>query len=419
MSLLALLWGEEPPAVLGTPLGLVTEQVRVEIALSHAPFVLSPTWTRFDTVTRRAAWSYSRGGVTEQASPSQFQALVYNDGRWDKTTGLGGSPWAGNVDRWKGIRVVGSDDGFATSEVLWRGFVDDVRFLDDKWVGWARVDGIDMCGVLSEIELEDLERPAELAGVRVAAILTAAGIPAGWQESVASGTVALAAATISGSAWSLIQECARSEGGLAYVSRAGLFRFIDRYWFFDTASTSAVTIDDDVIKAVVVPGSLGAQEAVHVGSSAGSTGRMFTYGTPPTDTPAASSRSRSTSAVWDADAKAMAEYLQRNGNYSPTRVDEVTLDVWPYGDTAGTAVRDGVVSGDISWLRRADVSFTPAHGEARSQLSWIEEESHGVEFAAGTWSLVLGLSPLESDYANRAAEFYYFGLAFNAQVGAV
>jgi hypothetical protein len=115
----------------------------------------------------------------------------------------------------------------------------------------------------------------------------------------------------------------------------------------------------------------------------------------------------------------MAEWLQRNGNFSPSRLDGVTLDVWPHSTAASTDVRDGVVTGDVGWLRRADVEFTPARGVARSQLSWVETEAHAVDYSAGTWRLYLGLSPFQTDYANVAGTAIRFGDVIGSKVPGV
>jgi hypothetical protein len=178
-------------------------------------------------------------------------------------------------------------------------------------------------------------------------------------------------------------------------------------------------LNDAHIKDVTVPGSLGAQESVHVGMSSGVSRRVMSFGSPPSGTPAVSSRSLDTAAVWDADAEAMAEWLQRHGNFSDTRVDGVMLDVWPYATAASTDVRDGVVAGDVGWLRRADVEFTPARGVARAQMSWVEAESHAVDYAAGTWQLQLGLSPFQTDYANVIGTALRFGDVIGSKVPGV
>ena len=64
------------------------------------------------------------------------------------------------------------------------------------------------------------------------------------------------------------------------------------------------------------------------------------------------------------------------------------------------------------------MSFTPVHGAATSQLCRVESERHTVN-SDTTWVVEFGLSPFQTDYANRSADFYYFGTTLGTKVGAV
>jgi hypothetical protein len=225
--------------------------------------------------------------------------------------------------------------------------------------------------MLGQITLADQVRPAELAGVRASALLDAAGLPSTLSTLEQTGTVVLAAATISGNALQAVQECARAEGGHLWclpASGGGGLMFTDRHYFYDTFVKNDFPLGDDVIEAVHVQQSLDEAYAVDVGSSSGVTGATFSFGAPASGFPAVTLRSLDTSAVWDADAEALAEWLQRTGNFADTRVLEVTLSV-SHGDE--DSVMDGLTDGTLKWLDTVEVEFTPPHGATVTQRCWV------------------------------------------------
>jgi hypothetical protein len=383
--------------------------VRFEISFDTA-YDLTPTWNEFQP--REASWGFRRsGGPTGACEPGRARFVVDNrNGQWDPATGLGGSPWAGAIRKWLQVRVIASDDGFATAGTsLFHGFLVDVKPMDGRFDGHALVEATDALGILAAHRLdEDLTRSAELAGVRADAILDAAGIPAGWQGTVQNGIVALVAATVSGQALAAVQECARAEGGHLWCSRDGAVNFTDRHYFYDSFTRTDFPLDDTLIRQALIPKTLGALGRVAEGASSGATGAVKKFGTPDSGFPASTRRALGTSAVWDADSASTAEWLQRHENFSGSRVDSVELDVrTATGSAVDAVVRDALVAGDLKWLDTVEVDYTPIHGDTVNQVCWVEAEEHRVTKA--TWECTLGLSPYATDYANTAANFIEWG----------
>ena len=401
-------------------MGWVNEHVRVEVAPSDTPFAFLPTWVPIPNAEwRTIEWVYDRDSPTGQCSPAQLRVVVDNiSGRWDPSTGLGGSPWAGSIERWKQIRVQVSTDNFAfTSTRRFRGYITDVVVSSDPHDATATITATCQLGVAAEYNLEDLVRPAELAGVRASAILDAVGLPALASSLEQPGTVALEAATLSGQALSAAQECARAEGGHLWVtpSTAGLLMFTDRHYFYDTFSKSDFPLGPAELKAVRIPQSLQAFDNVSVGAASGASGVVKKFGSAASGYPSSTKRELSTSAVWDADSESLAEWLQRHGNFSGSRVLSVVCDVLG----TNTNVLTGLVDGTLKWLDKVEVEFTPPHGATVSQRCWVESESHQVSAVDGTWRLTLGLSPFDTDYANVTGTALRFGETIGSKVPGV
>lgn len=384
-------------------MGWFGEHVRVQIAIGNTPFAAAPTFVTFDPIT--VDWGFRRGGgPVGQCSPASAKITVDNsDGRWDPGTGLGGPTWAGNVKRWLQVRIMVSNNNFASSTLRFRGFLTDVVCSTNEHEATATITCTDALGICAEFNLEDLVRPAELPGVRIQAILTAAGIPAGFVGTVDTGIVVLDADTLSGQALQAIQECARAEGGHVWSTYAGFVTFTDRHHFV-TAALSGFALTNAEIERMSIPQSLAAFTNYAVGASSGVTGKVMKFGTAPAESPASTRRDMDTNAVWDADASATAQWLQRHGTFAGTRVDQVICSV-NHGDDV--VVLNGLVAGTLNWLDTVTVSFTPAHGAAVSQLCWVEGESHSV--SVDGWTLTLDLSPVSTSYRTQAANFYTYG----------
>lgn len=391
----------------------VADIVSFQVSPTTAPYA-TPSWVT-DLEWRTIEITHARqGGPTGQCVPSRCTVTVDNaDGRWDPSTGLGGATWAGNVHRWMRARILVLPSFFPTER--FHGFVEDVQCFSDEHDAYAVVTMVDQLGLLGEHNLESLERPAEMTGTRAQAIFAAAGLPS-LVLLQQTGTVVVEAATLSGNALAAAQECARAEGGHLWCPGAGTRVFTDRHYFYDTATLSNFLLSADLIKAVKVAQGLGSFMNVAEGASSGASGLVQKFGSAATNHPPSTARVINTAAVWDADAKASAEWLQRHGNFSGSRVMEVTCDVLR---ATSTAVRDALWFGTLKWLDTVQVQFTPVHGAAIDQICWVESESHRISARTDTWTVTLGLSPYQTDYANRSAEFVSFGETFGSLVPGV
>lgn len=87
----------------------------------------------------------------------------------------------------------------------------------------------DRLALLARVTVPDgLSRPAETGDQRIAAVLTACGVPA-WAYSLEPGYAQLQAQTITGPARTHLVEVAASEGGTIWQDASGILRFASRY----------------------------------------------------------------------------------------------------------------------------------------------------------------------------------------------
>lgn len=390
---------------------VLDEFVRVEIAIGDEPYILIPTWVDITADVRDLSWGYSRQGPTGQASPATMSVTVENAGKYDPSSGLGGATWATKMKRWLQIRVTISSNDFFTSTPKFRGHIYDVTLSDDPVDNTARIEAVGVLGILAEVNLEDEVRSEELSGVRVSAILDAAGIPGGFSSREDTGTVVLAAETLSGQCLQAAQECARSEGGLLWETQNGLIMSTDRHYFYDTFSRSSFALAASDIKYGSIPKTLRAFENVNVGAVSNSTGAVRKFGTTPANNPTTERRELNTKAIWNADSSSLARWLVRQSNFfGGSRVGAVRLDVLRESDTT---VLDGLVANTLKWLDTVVVTYTAAHGFETVQECWIESERHTVN-RNGVWVLELGLSPYGTGYQVDSGDFYVYGTTVTA-----
>lgn len=408
--LLFLLLGEEPPVEYGPPAPVLHEFIRLEIALADTAYTTSPTWTDFTNIVRSCSWSYSWSAPDGQVSPSELRVTAANrDGRWDAATGLGGSPWAGNVRPWRQVRVLISTNNFSTSAVLWRGFLADIDMSTGKFDATVELRCTDLAGVLSKITVEDTDRPEELTGDRVDAILTAAGIPAGFLGTIDTGTVAVTAATVSGQALGLIQECARAEGGLFFCGRTGTASFRDRFYLAERVRTGLELVQAD-IKQVDLPQRLAAWTRIDRAAVQWSSGEVVRAGAAVSGWPETARREMGTSAAWRADAHALAQWLYRVNALSGDQISAVTCDVLK----PDTWVLDTIRDGQLQFLDSVEiVGVTPVHGHALSGEFWVAGETHRVD-RSGEWLLDLELFPVANAWQTDSEDYYTFGASITS-----
>lgn len=389
------------------------DHVQLQIALSDTAFTVSPTWTDFTSLVRSASWSYTWDAPDGQVRPASLRVVASNrDGRWDAATGLGGATWAGNVRPFLGVRVLASNSpAFGSPVVLWRGFLTDVALSSGAQDAVVQLTCADLADVLSQIPLEDLVRPEELTGDRVDAILSAAGIPAGFIGTTDTGTVVMEATTVSGQALGLLQECARAEGGLLWCSRAGTIQFRDRFYLgelsrndFDLAATT--------IKNVALPQTLSRFTEIERAAVQYVGGEVVSDGTPTSGWPSVARREMGLPIVWRADAAAMARWLRRVNATSGDVISGVVCDVLRPADTT---VLDGLLAGTLQFLDSVDVTAEPVHGHELTGEFWVTGETHTID-RNGQWLLSLALYPVANAWQSDTADYLQFGQTIGTKV---
>jgi hypothetical protein len=391
----------------------LTNHVQLQIALNSTAYTVSPTWTDFTDLVRSCSWSYSWDAPDGQVRPSTLRVVASNrDGRWDAATGLGGATWAGNVRPFLGVRVLASNSaGFSPSTIMWRGFLTDVSLSSGAQDAEVALVCTDLADILGQIPLEDLVRPEELTGDRVDAILSAAGIPAGFIGTTDAGTVVMEAATLGGQALGLLQECARAEGGLLWCARNGQVQFRDRFYLGELTRTDFTLAADD-IKNVALPQTLSRFTVIERAAVQYATGEVVADGTPTSGWPSVARREMSLPIVWRADASAMARWMRRSNATSGDVISGVTCDVLRPADTT---ILDGLVANDLKFLDSVDVTAEPVHGHELNGEFWVARESHTVT-RDGVWRLDLALFPVANAWQTDTVDYLQFGQTIGTKV---
>lgn len=382
------------------------DYVRFQIALDDTPFTASPTWTDFTTVVRAASWELGRTSATESHRPGTATITVDNqDGRWDPSFSGAPSPYTGKLKRWLGVRVLASNDAFSTSTVLWRGFLWDAQNGSTDHDADTVLTCTDQLGILANHNLEDLERVSELSGVRAQAIFADADLIAGMTNIAHDGTVPMGEATLTGTAFAAVLECARTEGGAVYCGRDGRINYTDRHYFTEKA-VSNFALDDADIKYMRIPQGLGRFENVQQASSSGISGRVYKFGTTEAGFPRAVRREMNTIAYWDADARVLARWLRRNSAGAGPRVEAVTCDVLRVGSTT---VLDGLVDETLAFLDTVTITYEPFYRDADVTFNgWVDVERHSTS-RDGRWELELEFSPRDTLWYQDSPDFLQFG----------
>jgi hypothetical protein len=425
MSLLPLFFWADDPFVdqPGEPgLGL---QARVEVALSTAPFAASPSWTDISG----QVWALDltrdrRDGPGGPIDPATLRVTVENnDGRWNNASTYATAPYAGNVVPGRLVRIRVSDDTFATSSTIFTGFLDDVDDSVTQFAGASTLRCSDIMRVVERSVLNNVVRPAELTGQRVAAILTAIGIPNGggfadFRGTVDAGTVMLEPAELSGSALAVIRDITRAELGMFYVSGIGQVEFRDRYHFIDTAALdiSQATFDGDEIEFGAVSYTHGAFTTPRRVAASGATGRVRQYGSLnlPANFPNDEVRALGLPILYDGDAEVWAEAWQKMHETDPvneSRISEITLWVASVANGGVATVRAEITAVDVDLFTAVSVLWRPAGWSAdhdyNARVSGI---SHSVDVRQRTWYTRLKLNPRFTRYqGEHSNHFYEFG----------
>lgn len=404
-------------------MALIDDVVRVDIALTTEPWATTPTWTNVSTLSdaerpKRGVLgvdvSLGRdGGPTGRFRPRTAR-IVFNNNDADFDPENPGSVFGSNLKRNRLVRVRTSDNDFGSFQNLFVGYLDDVVPAGDSLTGEATLIASDLFRVLEEYDIEDMVRPAERSGARVAAILDEVGVPAGWRETVAAGAVMMPAATLASDALSLLHECARAEHALMYCSRNGQFVYRERWDIVNVTAwsvrqhsfTASGAGSASAIRFAPVVRSLGLRRVSRVNSSRDGGERTFSYDTTAANNPPATPGDGpfGLAQEYDADCEVSAEHWHKHLDYDDERIPSVEVLVYPGNDNAVTAVEAGYYDP----LTRVEVQCTPAgfttdfNYEAR-----VEGADHRI--TPDEWSCTVTFSPYETEYEGNSVHWFESG----------
>lgn len=172
--------------------------------------VVSVRWSR-GTTTRREPWMVADRGECTVVCHN-------NSGRYDPDNTS--SPLHPYLRPGTACRVKVSTADWTA--VAWTGVLDGVDVVDVPGRSTATIYASDAVRVLARVELADASPSgaSETGSTRVGRILDAAGWPSA-RRRVMPGGVAMAAVTLSGQAWKLIEDTSRDQLAAAVVDRAG------------------------------------------------------------------------------------------------------------------------------------------------------------------------------------------------------
>lgn len=416
-------------------MALINDLVRVFIATASDPLSTSPTYTEVSNISAserplrgvtQVQLSYGRDrGAGGKFRPREA-TITFNNNDGDFDTANPGSVFGSNLKRNKPVRIGVSDDSFGTASwSIFTGFITDVIPSGDALTGQATIIAHDMLRILEEFDVASLVRPVEFSGVRVAAILDEAGIPAGLRGTIHNGTVLMPAATVAGSALSLLQECARAEYGFLYVHpNGGDIYFLERY----ALTTGVVSAWSTRLHSFTASGSsgatkvafgdvrrnLGLRAVTRVSASREGSDKTFEYDTTASNNPKVtpSDGPYGLSLVADADVEKAAEAWHKGWDYDGERVDAVPVRVYPGNSNAVTAVHVGY------WepMARVEVQLTPAGFTTDFNY---EARIEGVDHTIGVdyWDAVVHFSPYTTQWVTDSADFYNYGDALGTSEG--
>ena len=428
MSVIPLFFGSElegtgPVRPTENALG---EYIRVDIALTTAPYAASPTWLDISDQVEAISYQLSRsGGYIGAVAPAQVSIRVENnDGRWNNASTYAGAPYVGNVVPGRLVRIRTSTDGFDASNVTYFvGFLTDVVDSVTNFVGSATLQAEDVLRVVERSTVENWVRPAELTGVRLAALLTVIGLPNGggsadFRGTVDNGTVMLAPATLSGSALAIAKDITRAEIGLLYVSNAGQVEFRDRYHIYDLAAlnVSQATFGGDEIEFEQASYTHGAFNTPRSVSSSGASDTTESYASTqqPANFPDDGIKALGQPILYDGDVEVWAEAVQKLSETDPvneTRLSSISLWVASLNDGGVPSVRGEITSGAVWLFTAISVLWRPAGWTSDHDYNCrVEGVTHTIDCRAGTWYTRLTLGPRFTRWeAETGNHFYTFG----------
>lgn len=398
----------------------IADFLKVEMALTTAPFALTPTWTDITSQVRAGSRIERQLGHN---GPGTASIVVDNrDGRWDPSSGYVSSPYAGNIVRDRLLRVTCSNNTFSSATGLFAGFLTDVRLHATEFDAFAVLEVSDALRLLEEYKLDDWTRTAELTGTRAGALLTQAGIPNGGSQAdfrgtVDAGTVQMPARTYTGSALSALQDIARAEMALMYVDVDGLIQFYDRHELIHATArnTAQIQVDDDDYLPPLDLDIAGFSKTVAV-STTGDSGNAFTYTAgATTNFPETMRQELDLQVRFDADVESLAQSWQKMGETADTDSRPSGVRMWiaaAQGDNNATEL-SGFVDSDFELGNRIDVTYTPkGYASLATFQGTVKSISH--EFGPASWHASVGLDPYETTWESAAANWYTVGATLSA-----
>jgi hypothetical protein len=400
---------------------------RIEVALSTAPYAVSQTYTDITTQVRALNFSARRGAPNDPTVPQVAEIVVDNrDGRWSGSSTYASAPYAGNVVPDRRVRLsvrASSSDLFEVFAVLFIESVDDSLGPDDAT---ATLRCSDLFRLLAQSQPVTLTRPAELPGPRVKALLDAAGVPSnlrtflGLDVLVDNGTVMLAPANLNGQVLGLIHDIARCEQGQYGVLRSGEFFFYDRYHWIDASAlnTSQVTFDEDeFLRGEVVHsnGAFGYQRSV-VSSALSGRERPYSSTYAPANFPNTTRQELGTQLLYDADAEALAELVQKqHETVDADQSNPEMVELFVASPSATNAAALAAITTYKAMLGSyVSLTYRPI-GWSADRDAQCRVELHEHEVTPNEWRWRLGFSPADHRWRAEAPNhFYQFGTAIVA-----
>ncbi|NNF68429.1 MAG: hypothetical protein HKN01_01545 [Acidimicrobiia bacterium] len=382
--------------------------LRAEISY-NAPLTAS-TWVDITSDIHGARMVTGRqGGDGGNFRPREIQfKLRNNSGQWDRDNSS--SPHYNNLRKGMAMRLTFSDDLFATPHRLGRVYCTNIAIGHFNTHSGAVMTGQDLLSTsLGRFNVEELERPAELTGTRVAAVLDHVGTPSALRDRIDSGTVMCPATTLNGNALSICQEMQRTEHGAFFCNNRGELVFLDRHTIYTDTDYSTVNFDlteDHVSAADVVPSNFLDSQDVTEGSSSGVTGKVLTRGTTTANEIRIVRSINGTQAMYDGDVEAQA-WAAGDGAISTVQaLKEVTIK--PI--SAPDLISDQLMLSHFEPLTSLGVNLPfVGHASNYDVDHRIETVTH--EMTEQDWTMKLGLSPYDTNRQTRSDNWHEVGVA--------
>lgn len=206
------------------------------------PSVDPAVWTNQSSRVRSpdeggSLFTSNRGRASESELISASTATVYLD-----NTDRAFDPRSSTTRTWWHVRAVLEREGMS-DVALFRGFLERIiqhhASHSDRYAEFKLVDAMKW---LSSVDV-DLERPQELSGLRIKAVLDYLGWPAALMN-IPDGLVEVSAREELEVAMDWITDAVEAEDGVFYVDPSGLLTFEDRHSRLDLEQTNIISVTE-------------------------------------------------------------------------------------------------------------------------------------------------------------------------------